>query len=162
MTPMAGPMTAPEMGAPIPPVLPERVAPMPPSMESVEAQMNDRSLRELVAKLADDGSRLLRQEAELAKREFKEKVDDVQQKVVQATVGGAVLYAGALAVLAGLILLLGLVIPYWLSAIVVGAGSATTGALMLKKAKPESDELKPHQTIGSVRRSAFAMKEAAR
>ncbi len=122
----------------------------------------DRSMRELVAKLADDSSRLLRTETELAKREFKDKIDDVQEKVLHATIGGAVLYAGALGVLAGVILLLGLAIPYWLSALAVGALTAIAGVVMLKSAQKKEINLKPERTISNVRRDAYVMKEAAR
>jgi hypothetical protein len=135
----------------------------PPAATIPTAVQNDeRSLRELVAKLADDGSRLLRQESELAKRELKDKADDVQEKVVQAAIGGAVVYAGVLAVMTAVILLLGLAIPYWLSALVVGIAVGAGGMMMLKSAKTKDVELKPERTVSNVRRDAYVMKEAAR
>lgn len=93
------------------------------------------SLGYLVTKLTDDTSLLVRQEIELAKRDLRQALDAARTELLKAAVGGAVAYAGALALVAGVILLLGLIVPMWLSALLIGGATATTGAVMLQRGK---------------------------
>lgn len=81
---------------------------------------DERSLGELFSELAGETSTLVRQEVQLAKVELSQKAAQVGKEVGLIGLGGAVAYAGFLAVLAALILLVGQVIPAWLSALLVG------------------------------------------
>src|SRR3954469_13675661 len=82
---------------------------------------NDRSLGELFADLAHESSTLVRQEIELARAELSDKAASFARDVAFLAIGGAVLYAGLLAVLAALIIVLGSAgVPWWLSALLGG------------------------------------------
>jgi len=80
----------------------------------------ERSIGELFAQLASDTAALLRQEVQLAKVELGQKATKVGRQIGLIVVGGAVAYAGLLAVVASLILLLAQHFPPWLSALIVG------------------------------------------
>jgi len=87
----------------------------------------ERSIGELLAQLAGDTARLVRQEVLLAKVELGQKAADVGKQVGLITLGGALAYAGLLAIVAAVILLLGEYMPVWLSALIVGAVVMGTG-----------------------------------
>jgi len=95
------------------------------------AHPEDETLRDLTRKLAADTSRLVRQEAELTKRELTEKLFRARHETAKAAAAGAVTLVGSLAVLAGLILLLAHVISLWLSALILGVAVAALGTTML-------------------------------
>lgn len=84
-------------------------------------RMEQRSIGDLFSQLANDTTRLVRQEVQLAKVELGQKASQVGKEVGFISAGGAVAYAGFLAVIAAVILLLGQYIPVWLSALIVGA-----------------------------------------
>ena len=87
----------------------------------------DRSIGELFSRLAIDTTRLVRQELLLAKVELGQKAADIGRQVGLIALGGAVAYAGLLAIVAALILVLGQYIPVWLSALLVGLVVTGTG-----------------------------------
>jgi len=80
----------------------------------------ERSIGELFSELASQTTTLVRQEMQLAKIELGQKAAQVGKEVGLVGLGGAVAYAGFLAVLAALILVIGQFIPVWLSALVIG------------------------------------------
>ena len=80
----------------------------------------ERSIGELFSQLASDTTTLVRHEVRLAKVELGQKAAQVGRQVGLIALGGAVGYAGLLAVVAALILLLGQYIPVWLSAFIIG------------------------------------------
>ncbi len=77
---------------------------------------------------------LVRQEIRLARTEISEKLSAVSKRLTSVAVGGFVAYIGALALVAGIILLLTVVagIPAWLSALLVGAVMAIGGFVALQ------------------------------
>ncbi len=84
-------------------------------------QNNDnRSLGELFAELAQKTTTLVRHEVNLAKVEMGEKASRAGKHVGFLAAGGAVAYAGLLAILAAVIILLNDVMPLWLAALLVG------------------------------------------
>ncbi len=80
----------------------------------------ERSIGELFSQLANDTTNLVRQEVRLAKVELGHKAAQVGRQVGLIALGGGVAYAGLLAVMAAVIVLLGQYIPVWLSALIVG------------------------------------------
>ncbi|MDQ6618307.1 MAG: phage holin family protein [Pseudomonadota bacterium] len=80
----------------------------------------ERSIGELFSQLANDTTTLVRQEVQLAKVELGQKASQVGTQVGLIGLGGAVAYAGVLAIVAAVILLLGQHMPYWVSALLVG------------------------------------------
>ena len=68
--------------------------------EDYEEPRSRRSVMGLVSGLAQDAVRLVRQEAELAKAEMSEKVDQARNGLVELGAGAAIAYAGFLVLLA--------------------------------------------------------------
>lgn len=80
----------------------------------------ERSIGELFSQLANDTTTLVRQEVRLAKVELGHKAAQVGRQVGLIALGGGVAYAGLLAVMAAVIVLLGQYVAVWLSALIVG------------------------------------------
>src|SRR5688572_4248094 len=96
---------------------------------------NSETMAGLLRRLVDDLSILLRQELALAKAEVAQAVDEAKAGVAGIAVGGAVLYAGFLTVLAALVILLARVMPAWGAALLVGAVTVIAGYTMVQAAR---------------------------
>jgi hypothetical protein len=80
---------------------------------------DERPLGELFADLAREIGDLMRQELTLARTEMTQKATRVGRNIGTLAVGGAVVYAGFLALVAAAILVLAAIgVPWWLSALV--------------------------------------------
>ena len=116
---------------------------------------DDRSIGELFAELAQESATLVRQEVQLAKTEMSQKASRVGKDVGFLAVGGAVAYAGLLAIVAGLIFLLGDLdfLPLWLAAFVVGIVVAAVGYFLVKKGLDalKQENLAPQETIQTLK-----------
>ena len=119
----------------------------------MEQQRDDRSLGELFAELARETSTLVRQEMALARTEMTQKATQVGRDAGAIGVGGAIAYAGLLAVVAALILLLGQFIALWLSALIVGVVVAGVGYILIQRGLSalKRADLTPHETIASLK-----------
>jgi ABC-type multidrug transport system fused ATPase/permease subunit len=113
----------------------------------------ERSLGDLFADLSRETRILLRQEMELAKTELSQKASKAGKASASLAIGGAVAYAGFLAIVAAIIIGLAALIPAWLSALIVGLVVVGIGYFFIQKGlndlKPE--ELVPRQTIESLK-----------
>ena len=96
--------------------------------------MENRPLGDLFGDLATDMSNLVRQEVALAKLEITQKAKYLGRNVGYLVVGGAVAYAGLLAVIAAIIMLLDKVMPAWGAALLVGVVVAGIAWLLIGKA----------------------------
>ena len=125
---------------------------------------DERSLGELFAELAQDTSTLVRKEVQLAKTEMSQKASRVGKDVGFLAAGGAVAYAGLLAVLAGIIVLLGQVIPMWLSALLVGVVVAGVGYFLVRRGLDalKREDLAPRQTIETLKEDQQWAKDQTR
>jgi len=117
---------------------------------------DDRSLGELFAELSRETTTLMRQELALATTEMTHKASRVGKDIAFLAVGGAVVYAGLLAIIAAVIILLATVLPDWVAALLVGLVVLVVGYLLLQKGRAAlaREDLTPRQTIGSLRESA--------
>src|SRR5215210_754534 len=97
----------------------------------MQQSRDDRSLGDLFAELAQETSTLVRQEVNLAKTEMSQKASRAGRRIGILAAGGAVAYAGLLAILAAVIVLLNNVMPLWVSALLVGLVVAVVGYLLL-------------------------------
>jgi predicted phage tail protein len=115
---------------------------------------NSETMAGLLRRLVDDLSILFRQELALAKAEVTQAVDEAKAGVAGIAVGGAVLYAGFLTVLAALVMLLARVMPAWGAALLVGAVTVIAGYAMVQAARKKLSptNLKPELTKESLRR----------
>jgi hypothetical protein len=123
---------------------------------------SERPLGELVSELWENSETLVRQEFRLALVELDTRIDQAKVGLINAALGGAVLYAGMLAIVAALILLLAELMAPWLAAVLVGIFVMGIGFALLKSAKhrlpPENITLE--RTANSVRRDVRTFQEA--
>src|SRR5918997_4528989 len=119
----------------------------------MQQSKEDRSLGELFAELARETSTLVRQEVTLAKTEMSQKASRAGRHVGVLAAGGAVAYAGLLAILAAVIVLLDNVMPLWLSALLVGLVVAVVGYLLVRRALDalKREDFAPRETIETLK-----------
>src|SRR5678809_1459440 len=86
-------------------------------MNEMPRATEERSLGELFVDLTDAVKTLVRQEAQLAKTELGQKAGRVGKDVGFLAAGGAVAYAGLLAIIGSLIAMLAHVMPWWAAAL---------------------------------------------
>jgi len=122
----------------------------------MQQSKDDRSLGELFSDLSRQTSTLVRQEVQLAKTEMSDKASKVGKDVASMAVGGAIAYAGFLAIVAALIILLAEFLPWWLSAFIVGVAVATAGYMLIQRGREamKHDNLAPTQTIETLKEDA--------
>jgi len=116
-------------------------------------QQEQRSLGDLFSELTRETSTLVRKEMELAKTEMTDKATKAGKNIGFLAIGGAVAYAGLLAVIGGVILLLANAISLWVSALVVGLIVAVVGYVLVQKGLTalKNLDLVPRQTIETLK-----------
>lgn len=123
--------------------------------EQRQAENDNRSLGELFADLSRETSELVRQEVDLAKTELSHKATSVGKDIGFLAAGGAVAYAGFLALIAALVIGLAQAgLTWWVSALLVGIVVAGIGAFLVIRG---IDDLK-HQTF-SPKQAVETLKE---
>ena len=119
----------------------------------MQQSRDDRSLSELFSELAQETSTLVRQEVALAKTEMSHKASRAGRHIGVLAAGGAVAYAGLLAILAGVIVLLDNVMPLWASALLVGVVVAVVGYLLARRAIDalKREDFAPRETVQTLK-----------
>jgi hypothetical protein len=105
---------------------------------------------------------LVGQEITLARTELTEKASRAGKDIAMLAVGGLVAYAGLLAIVAAVIVLIAdRGVPLWASALIVGAIVAVVGYLLVQKgiSALRQQDLTPHQTIQSIKEDTQWAKE---
>ena len=125
---------------------------------------DERSLGELFSELAQETSTLVRQEVNLAKTEMSQKASSAGKHVGVLAAGGALAYAGLLAILAGIIALLNDVMPLWVAALLVGIVVAVVGYLLVKRGLDalKREDFTPRETIETLKEDQEWAKEQTR
>jgi hypothetical protein len=133
---------------------------MQPRMNEAR-RMDERPLGELFSDLVTETTTLVRNEVALAKVEVTQKATKVGRNIGSLVIGGAIGYAGLLAVCAAVILLLHRVMPAWLAALIVGAIVASVAWLMISKAIAtlRNMDMKPQETVESLKEDAQWIKD---
>ena len=110
---------------------------------------DDRSIGELLAQLSQDTAEMVRREVRLAEAEITQKAYRAGKNAGFVAAGGALAYAGLLAVVAGLIMLFARTHRPWLSAFSVGLSVAGAGALLALKGLDalKREGVAPQETI---------------
>jgi hypothetical protein len=123
--------------------------------------LENRSLGDLFAELANETGTLVRQEVGLAKAEVTQKAKQVGKNVGYLLIGGAIAYAAFLAFIASLIMLLAKVIPQWGATLLVGVLIAGLGWLLIGKALSalQQTEITPRHTVDTLKEDATWLKE---
>jgi tetrahydromethanopterin S-methyltransferase subunit G len=98
----------------------------------MQAHKDERSLGDLFGDLARETSTLVRQEVELAKTEMSQKATRVGKDIGFLVAGGAVAYAGFLALIAAIAIGLGqLGVPWWLATLLVALVVGGIGGVLV-------------------------------
>jgi hypothetical protein len=127
----------------------------------MQQSRDDRSLGELFSELAQETSTLVRQEVNLAKTEMSQKASTAGKHLGVLAAGGALAYAGLLAILAGVIALLNDVMPLWVAALLVGIVVAIVGYLLIRKGLDalKREDFAPRETIETLKEDQQWAKE---
>jgi hypothetical protein len=96
---------------------------------------------------------LVRQEVRLATIEVGHKTSEIGKDVGFLAVGGAIVYAGLLAVIAAIIMILANFIAWWLSALIVGVAVSAAGYFLVRKGLDsiKRTDFAPRQTIQTIK-----------
>jgi hypothetical protein len=124
---------------------------------------DDRSLGDLFADLSRETTTLVRQEIKLASTEMTQKATRAGKDVGFLVAGGAVVYAGVLAILAAIIIGLGQAgLPWWLAALIVGVVVAGIGYVLIRRGLDnlKHEDMAPRQTIDTIKGDIDAIKGA--
>jgi len=111
------------------------------------------SLGQLFAELTEEMTTLVRQEVALATTELGQKASRVGRDVGFLAVGGAVVYAGLLAIIAACILALALIMPTWLAALIIGIVVVALGYGLVRMGLGalKREDLAPRQTLDTLK-----------
>ncbi|MGN6813466.1 MAG: phage holin family protein [Thermomicrobiales bacterium] len=120
----------------------------------MQDRKDERSLGELFADLARDMGVLVRQEMRLATTGVTGKATRAGKHLGILVAGGAIAYAGFLALLATVIIGLGqLGLPWWIAALIVGVVVTGAGAILIQQARTAlmQTDLMPRQTVDTLK-----------
>jgi len=111
------------------------------------------SLGELFTDLTREMTALIRQEATLASTELSRKVTLAGRSVGMLALGGFVVYAGFLAMMAAGIIILAHFIEWWVAALIVGLIVAGGGYLLVRRSLDALRhlDLAPRQTVATLK-----------
>jgi len=126
---------------------------------------SERSLGDLFASLSSDITKLVRQEIALARTEVGQTVSKVGRDIAFLAVGGLVIYAGFLTLLATLVIVLGNIgLPWWLSALIVGLVVAGVGYFLVRQGLTalKKERLAPEKTLETLKEDVEWAKEQTR
>jgi len=130
----------------------------------MDTPKEERSLGELFSELSRQTSTLVRHEVSLARVEMAQKATEVGKDLGFLAVGGAVAYAGFLAIVAAIIIALAAFIPWWLSALLVGLVIAGIGYVLVQRGLSalKKQDMAPKQTIETVKEDTEWAKQQMR
>jgi len=119
---------------------------------------------DLIADLARELLTLATQELSLAQLEFRQKFGQLIGGIALIAAGGIVAYAGFLALIAGLVIVLAHFVALWVAALVVGLAVVGAGYLLLNTGLERLREVDvvPHHTIQTLKEDAEWLKAVSR
>jgi hypothetical protein len=139
---------------------------------------DERPLSAIVLDLWEKTESLVRQEMRLGLAEAEEKVDVLKTELeaklaalkvelAAKAVGGAVLFAGLLTLVAAVVLLLAQAVAPWVAALIVGVASSAGGFVLVRRTMrlpgaPEPNQFVPKRSIESLKRDAQTIREATK
>jgi len=131
----------------------------------MQQSKDERSLGDLFGDLARDMGTLVSQEVALARTELSAKASEVGKDIGFLAVGGLVAYAGLLAIIAAVIVLLATNgVPLWASALIVGLIVAAIGYVLVQRGLTalKQQDFAPRQTIETLKEDTQWAKEQVR
>jgi hypothetical protein len=129
------------------------------------ADPSEASLAELVRRMSEDTSRLVRSEMKLAQAEMTAKAKNAGVGIGGFSAAGLLAFFAIGVLLAAAILGLSLVMPAWLAAVIVGVVLLVIAgivALIARKKVAEANPPMPERTIATVKQDVDEIKERAR
>jgi len=127
-----------------------------------EHPRDDRSLGQLFGDLTRDITILVRKEIELARTEMTHRAGSLGRDAATAGVGGALIYAGFLGLMAAVILLLARAgLDAWLAALIVGLVVVAVGAFLVQRGRSgiARTSVAPRRTVETLKDDAEWAKE---
>lgn len=123
--------------------------------------MREPTLGELFSDLAEKTGTLIRQEASLVQTEMTAKAVSAGKNVGFLAVGAFVGYAGALVLIAALVVGLASFMPLWLSALIVGIVLAVASYFLINSALTalKKTDWAPNESIESIKEDAQWLKK---
>jgi hypothetical protein len=114
---------------------------------------DERSLGSLFLDLTGEMQSLVRDEFRLLQSEMSHKISRGVKNIVFLAVGGVVLYAGLLALIAAGIFALGTALALWISALIVSVVVLAIGYFILQKGLKDlkRTDLTPRETISTLK-----------
>ena len=125
----------------------------------------ERSLGDLFAELSRETGTLVRKELELAQIEVGQKLSRAGRHAALIGTGGVIAHAGALALVAAVVLLLVVAgVPAWAAALIVAIVLVAAGGLIVRSglASMRADDLAPKETIQTLKEGAAWVKQQTR
>lgn len=122
------------------------------------------STGELIARMSEQTSTLIRDEVQLAQAELSAKAKHAGTGLGMFGAGGLLAFFGLASLITTAILALALVLPAWASALIVTAvllAAAAVVSLMGKKQVEQATPLKPERTVDNVKHDVAEVKEHA-
>ncbi len=131
----------------------------------MDDRRDERSLGQLFGDLTRQMTTLIRQEIDLARTEMTTKAGAAGRDAAMVGVGGALLYAGLLGLMATIVL--GLIqagLDPWLAALIVAVVVAVVGGVLVQRGRSglANASLAPERTVESVKEDADWAKERMR
>jgi len=132
-------------------------------MAELFGETSERPVRELLSDLWNNTETLVRQELKLASAEVETKIEDAKADLMKRAAGAGALLAGALTLVAALVLFVAKFVAPWVAALIVGVAVLGLGyALMHAGRDVNARRLTPHRTVGNLREDVRTFKEAVR
>lgn len=128
----------------------------------MEAERRERPIGDLIGDLAGQVSSLVRAEIELARAEFASSLKQVGRGAGLTGLGGALVHAGFLTLLAAAVLGLAQAgLDPWLAALIVGllVTGIGIGIALIGVKDVQTTDLAPRRTVASIRRDVEFVKE---
>ncbi len=131
--------------------------------EAMTGRPEDASTGELMARLSEQTSTLIRDEMRLAQAELSEKAKHAGTGVGMFGAGGVLALLGLGAAVATAILALALVLPTWAAALIVTVVLLAVAGIvaLLGKKQVQQAKPRPERTIANVKQDVAAVKEHA-
>jgi hypothetical protein len=124
-----------------------------------ELHGSDPPIKDVLVELWQNIEKLMRQELALASAELDLKTQRLKRDAAAFGAGAGMILAGALALVAAIILLLAQVMPAWVAALLTSAATTGIGFGLLSK-RPSMSELTPDRTLGNIKKDAQIFTEA--
>jgi uncharacterized membrane protein len=125
------------------------------------AGAESRSIGELLRDLANDSTRLVRDELTLAKTEAQEKVSQVGAAVAMMAVGAVLAIPALVLILQAVVTVLSNFMWDWVAMLLVGVVIALVGYLLVRKGQNDlsAGKLAPERTAANLRRDVRLVQE---